>query len=196
MKYEPLGVYRSAVALVFVIVGIWYLHWRIPTMAPDAPVFSAILYGAEIYGFLTALLHLMMTWRLTIRVPPPCPEGMSVDVFIPTYNESVDLVRKTLLAAKHMDYPHETWLLDDGNSQQMKALADRLGVRYLARTDNVHAKAGNLNHAMVHSKGDFIAIFDADHAPQKNFLTRTLGYFHDAAVAYVQTPQDFFNLDS
>lgn len=196
MKYEPLGVYRSAVALVFVIVGIWYLHWRIPTMAPDAPVFSAILYGAEIYGFLTALLHLMMVWRLTIRVPPPCPEGVSVDVFIPTYNESVDLVRKTLLAAKHMDYPHETWLLDDGNSQEMKALAERLGVRYLARTDNAHAKAGNLNHAMVHSKGDFIAIFDADHAPQKNFLTRTLGYFNDAAVAFVQTPQDFFNLDS
>lgn len=196
MKYETLGVYRSAVAVVFIIVGIWYLHWRIPTMAPDAPVFSAILYGAEIYGFLAALLHLMMTWRLTIREPLPCPDGLSVDVFIPTYNESVDLVRKTLLAAMHMDYPHETWLLDDGNRQEMKVLADRLGIRYLAREDNVHAKAGNLNHAMAHSKGDFIAIFDADHAPQRNFLTQTLGYFDDAAVAFVQTPQDFFNLDS
>lgn len=196
MKYESLGAYRSATALVFIIVGIWYLHWRIPTMAPDAPIFSAIIYGAEIYGFLTALLHLMMTWRLTIRESPPCPEGLSVDVFIPTYNESVDLVRKTLLAAKHMDYPHETWLLDDGNRHEMKALANRLGVRYLARLNNWHAKAGNLNNAMAHSKGDFIAIFDADHAPQKNFLTRTLGYFEDDAVAFVQTPQDYFNLDS
>ena len=165
-------------------------------MSADAPIFSAIIYGAEIYGFLTALLHLMMTWRLTIRESPPCPQGMSVDVFIPTYNEPVDLVRKTLLAAKHMDYPHETWLLDDGNRQEMKALADRLGVRYLARTNNVHAKAGNLNNAMTHSKGDFIAIFDADHAPQKHFLTKTLGYFEDEAVAFVQTPQEFFNLDS
>lgn len=196
VKYESLGVYRSTVALMFVLVGIWYLHWRIFTMSSDAPIFSAILYGAEIYGFLGALLHLMMTWRLTIRESLPCPEGVTVDVFIPTYNESVDLVRKTLLAAKHMAYPHETWLLDDGNRQEMKSLAERLGVRYLSRTDNLHAKAGNLNHAMAKSKGDFIAIFDADHAPQKNFLTQTLGYFDDAAVAFVQTPQDFFNLDS
>lgn len=196
VKYESLGVYRSAVALMFVFVGIWYLHWRIPTMSSDAPIFSAILYGAEIYGFLGALLHLMMTWRLTIRESLPCPEDVTVDVFIPTYNESVDLVRKTLLAAKHMAYPHETWLLDDGNRQEMKSLAECLGVRYLSRTENLHAKAGNLNHAMAHSKGDFIAIFDADHAPQKNFLTQTLGYFNDAAVAFVQTPQDFFNLDS
>src|SRR5512135_2377080 len=82
VKYEPMGVFRSAVALAFVIVGIWYLNWRIPTMAPDAPVFSAILYGAEVYGFLSALLHLMMTWRLSIRQPPLCPPGLSVDVFV------------------------------------------------------------------------------------------------------------------
>ena len=196
MKYEPLEFSRSSVSLLFIISGIWYIHWRLPTLAPDHPFFSALLYGAEIYGFLSALLHLMMTWRLTIREAPPCPEGMSVDVFVPSYNEPVDLVRKTLLAAKNMDYPHETWLLDDGNRQDMKALAERLGVRYLARAENTHAKAGNLNHGLGNSHGDFIAIFDADHAPQKQFLTQTLGYFNDAAVAFVQTPQDFFNLDS
>ena len=177
MKYESLGQYRSAVVILFVAFGLLYLQWRISTLAPSAPIFSAVLYGAEIYGFVTAMLHLMMTWRLTIRESLPCPQGLSVDVFIPTYNESVSLVRKTLLAAKHMDYPHETWLLDDGNRAEMKELADRLGVRYLARSENTHAKAGNLNNAMAHSQGEFIAIFDADHAPQKNFLTRTLGYF-------------------
>ncbi len=196
MKYESLGIYRSTIVLVFVIVGIWYLIWRIPTMSPDAPIFSSILYGAEIYGFLTAMLHLMMTWRLTVREPPLCTTGLTVDVFIPTYNESVDLVRKTLLAAKHIDYPHQTWLLDDGNRAEMKVLADRLEVNYLARTENVHAKAGNLNNALAHSTGEFVVIFDADHAPQKNFLDRTLGYFNDSSVAFVQTPQDFFNLDS
>lgn len=195
-EYVPLGMYRSAVALAFVIVGIWYLNWRIPTLAPDAPIFSGLLYGAELFGFVSALLHIFMTWRLTVREPPPCTEGLSVDVFVPTYNEPVDIVRKTLLAAKHMDYPHETWLLDDGNRQEMRALAEYLGIHYLARTHNDHAKAGNLNNAMANSKGDFIAIFDADHAPQRNFLTRTLGYFDDASVAFVQTPQDFFNLDS
>lgn len=196
MKYESQGIYRSVASFVFVIVGMWYLHWRISTLVPESIIFSTMLYGAEIYGFVAALLHLMMTWRLTVHDEMPCRDGLSVDVFIATYNEPVDMVRKTLLAAMHMDYPHKTWLLDDGNRQDMKILADRLGANYLARTENTHAKAGNFNHAMTHSKGDFIAVFDADHAPQKNFLIKTLGYFTDESVAFVQTPQDFFNLDS
>lgn len=196
LKYESLGVARSAIVLLFVVVGLWYLHWRFPTLAPDAPFLAGLLYAAEIYGFISALLHLLMTWRLTIREAPAPEPGLSVDVFIPTYNESVDIVRKTVLAARQMDYAHETWLLDDGHRAEMKALAERLGVRYLAREKNLHAKAGNLNNALAHSHGQFIAIFDADHAPQRNFLTRTLGYFKDSNVGFVQTPQDFFNLDS
>ena len=41
VKYEPWRIYRSAIALAFVIVGIWYLNWRIPTLAPDAPYSQA-----------------------------------------------------------------------------------------------------------------------------------------------------------
>ncbi|MES2366975.1 MAG: cellulose synthase catalytic subunit [Pseudomonadota bacterium] len=137
-----------------------------------------------------------MTWRLTVRIAPPAPRGLSVDVFIPTFNEPVQLVRRTLLATIHMDYPHETWLLDDGNRPEMASLAEDLGVRYLARERNTDAKAGNLNNALANSSAEFVAVFDADHAPQQNFLTHTLGYFNDPAVAFVQTPQDFFNLDS
>jgi cellulose synthase (UDP-forming) len=119
-----------------------------------------------------------------------------VDVFIPTYNEDIEMVRRTALAARAMEYPHRTWILDDGNRPAMRAMAESLGVRYLAREDNVDAKAGNLNHALPHSDADFIATFDADHAPRRDFLVKTLGYFDDAEVAFVQTPQDFYNLDS
>lgn len=196
LEYAPLGILDTLGAWAFVLVGVWYLHWRASTLAANAPIFSAILYAAEIFGFATALLHLMMTWRLTVRRAPAPEAGLSVDVFIPTYNESVDLVRKTVLAARQMDYPHATWLLDDGNRPQMRQLAERLGIGYLARSENTHAKAGNLNHALAHSRGALVVIFDADHAPQKNFLTETLGYFRDPQVAFVQTPQDFFNLDS
>ncbi|MCW8959132.1 MAG: glycosyltransferase, partial [Gammaproteobacteria bacterium] len=155
--------------------------------------FSLLIYGAELFGFMTALLHIFMTWRLKCRVSPPVPEGLRVAVFIPTFDESEDLVRNTLIAALHMDYPHETWLLDDGNRPSMRAQAEELGVRYLARSDNTHAKAGNLNHALAHTDADFIAVFDADHAPQRHFLERTLGYLAaDDKVAFVQTPQDFF----
>jgi len=106
------------------------------------------------------------------------------------------VVRRTLIGALAMTYPHETYLLDDGRRPEMEALAKELGVGYITRPDNVGAKAGNLNWAMGRTSGDFIAIFDADHVPLRQFLDRTLGYFADPTVAFVQTPQEFYNVES
>ena len=196
ISYKPLEWPRRVLVAGFVLVSIWYLSWRVSTFNAQAPIFSTLVYGAEIFGFATALLHIFMCWRLTDRIAPPPPHDISVDVFVPTYNESVDLVRKTLLAARAMDYPHKTWLLDDGRRPEMQALARQLGCEYLARADNEHAKAGNLNHALAHSSGELVVVFDADHAPRRDFLVKTLGYFEDQDVGFVQTPQDFYNLDS
>ena len=195
-EYRSLQPARQAVILLFLVVGAWYLNWRLETFNAAHPVFSWLLYGAEVFGFFTAVLNIFMTWRLSERTAPPPALGLKVDVFIPTYNEDVEMVRRTALAARAMKYPHETWILDDGNREAMREMAQSLGVRYLARTDNAHAKAGNLNHALPHSTADLIATFDADHAPRQDFLLKTLGYFSDPDVAFVQTPQDFYNLDS
>jgi len=194
--FIPFGRYRSILVSVFFVVAVWYLHWRLGSFNQNAPVFSFLLYFAEVYGTFTAALHVFMVVRLTNREPLPVIEGHSVDVFIPTINEPVDMVRKTLIASVNMDYKHETWLLDDGNRPEMKALAKQYGVKYLSRDTNEHAKAGNLNNGLAHSTGEFICIFDADHCPQRNFITNTIGYFADENVAFVQTPQDFYNLDS
>jgi hypothetical protein len=101
----------------------WYLHWRLDTFNEIHPVFSRILYGAEVFGFVIALLNVFMTWRLSLRSAPPPAEGLKVDVFIPTYNEDVEMVRRTALAARAMDYPHQTWILDDGARQAMRDMA-------------------------------------------------------------------------
>ncbi len=196
VSYQALELPRVILVFIFLAVAVWYLSWRLGTFNPHALTFSILLYSAEVYGFLTVLMHLFMTWRLSIRESPPVPEGMSVDVFVTTINEPVTLLQRTLVNAIEMNYPHQTWLLDDGKRPEMEALARELGCNYLGRSDNTDAKAGNLNHALRHSKGNFIATFDADHAPAKNFLLRTLGYFRDDAVAFVQTPQEFYNLDS
>lgn len=182
--------------MLFIAVGCWYLYWRLGTFNDTYPIFSRVLYGAEVFGFVTALLNIFMTWRLADRQAPQPADGLRVDVFIPTYNEDVEMVRRAALAARAMEYPHQTWILDDGNRPAMREMAESLGLRYLARTDNTDAKAGNLNHALPHSDADLIATFDADHAPRRDFLLKTLGYFADAQVAFVQTPQDFYNLDS
>jgi len=194
--YEPLSRSSQLVLVSFMIYAPWYLGWRLTSFNPEALLFSWLVYAAEVFGFITALLHFFMTWRLTKRTSPDVPPGLSTDIFIPTINEPVSIVRKTLLAARHVDYPHQTWLLDDGNRPEIKALAEELGCKYLARETNDGAKAGNLNNALAHSCGEFVAIFDADHAPQRNFLLKTLGYFCDPKLAFVQTPQDFYNLDS
>jgi cellulose synthase (UDP-forming) len=196
IPYETLGTSRKAVVFVFLSVAVWYLTWRLGTINRQALVFSWLLYAAELYGFCTTLMHLFMTWRLTIREAPLPAEGLSVDVFVTTINEPVALLRRTLLAVVNTEYPHQTWLLDDGRRPEMEALARELGCRYQTRPDNRDSKAGNLNSALLQSKADYIAVFDADHAPKKSFLIRTLGYFLDPSVAFVQTPQDFYNLDS
>ncbi|MDO8705325.1 MAG: glycosyltransferase [Sulfuricaulis sp.] len=187
---------RVLVVLAFLIYAPYYLFWRLGTLNPEAPFFSWLIWGAELFGYLTAVLHIFMVSRLTSPVAVTPPKDLTVDVFVPTYNESVNLLRHTLLAATRMEYPHQTWLLDDGNRPEMAALAKELGCRYLARTENTDAKAGNLNNALTKSSANFVAVFDADHVPHKDFLNKTLGFFRDEKVAFVQTPQDFYNLDS
>ena len=181
-----------------VLFGLGYVTWRaIATLNPGQPMLSGTLLLVEAWGLGTMALHFFSVWDPFSRpAPPPVPPGLSVDVFVPTVNEPVWLVRRTLLGVLNIDYPHQTWLLDDGDRVEMRVLAQELGVRYVARASREGAKAGNLNHALALSKADFVAVFDADHMPLPHFLDRTLGYFTDERVAFVQTPQEFYNPDS
>src|SRR5439155_20695868 len=113
---------------------------------------------------LTLVLHVFSTWTLVQRRAPPVPRGYEADVFITTWNESREILRHTLLAAKQLNHVRAIWLLDDGCRAEMKELARELSVRYIARSDRSHAKAGNLNNALKYSDAPFIAIFDCDHA--------------------------------
>lgn len=196
IPYETLGKEKMVVVFIFLLAAAWYLPWRAGVLNKNHLVFSVLLYGAEIFSFFTIILHLFMTWRLAVRQSPPASPGLKVAVLIPTLDEPVAMLRQTLLGAIRMDYPHQTWLLDDGRRPQMRRLAKEIGCNYLTRTDNADAKAGSLNNALRQVEADVLAIFDADHIPTKEFLTHTLGYFSDANVAFVQTPQDFYNLDS
>ncbi|WP_312307092.1 glycosyltransferase [Pulveribacter sp.] len=195
-RFEDCSPLCALLSVLFLLVATGYLIWRATTFNQEHLVFSWLVYAAEVYGVLVAAVHIFIMWRLTQREAPEPEAGRTVDVFVTCFNEPVSMLRRTLMLARDMDYPHETWLLDDGNRPEMRELARSLGVWYLCRTSNEHAKAGNLNHALERTGGELIALFDADHAPGRDFLVRTLGYFRDPAVAFVQTPQEFFNLDS
>jgi cellulose synthase (UDP-forming) len=126
----------------------------------------------------------------------PAADLPSVDVYIPTYDESLDVLEKTITGALSLDYPNFTiWLLDDGRRPWLKDFCETKGVGYLTRADNAHAKAGNINHALTRTNADFVAIFDADFIPQRNFLIRTMGFFDDPRIGVVQIPHTFYNYD-
>ncbi len=118
----------------------------------------------------------------------------TVDVFITTYGESPEVIRKTVTAALAMRGKHTTWVLDDGKSDEVRNLAAELGARYVRRLSSGGAKAGNVNHALTLAKGELFAIFDADFVPDPSFLVETVPFFIDPKVAFVQTPQTFANL--
>ncbi|MFK0332170.1 UDP-forming cellulose synthase catalytic subunit [Rhizobium sp. NPDC090275] len=203
-----------------------YVYWRTtntlpPVNQPENFIPGLLLYLAEMYS--VAMLALSLFIVATPLPPRPSRVGKlqrfpHVDVFVPTYNEDSHLLANTLSAAKAMDYPADkltVWLLDDGGTVQkrnsnklleaqaavarhneLRQLCEEIGVRYLTRERNEHAKAGNLNNGMQHSTGELIAVFDADHAPARDFLLETVGYFDDDPKLFlVQTPHFFINPD-
>lgn len=145
----------------------------------------------------SAILFVISIWRIPHHLTlNKSSNKFSIDVLVPTYNESCEMLETTLRHCINMDYPHKTWLLDDGNRSEMRLLAEKLGVGYVAREEKTGAKAGNLNHAMKYIYGELIAVFDADFCPEKKFLSRLVGYFQNEKIAVVQTPQYYYNTDS
>lgn len=174
-----------------------YLVWRaVFTYHADQPVYWAVFLAAEISAILSAFVFYTFIVEPSRRTSVPPAAGLSVDVLIATYNEEPALLRRTAAAARDMEYPHKTWLCDDGRRPQVRELARELGIGYITRSDNAHFKAGNLNSALAETQADFVMVLDADHVPRASFLTRTLGFFDDPKVALVQTPQVYYNVDS
>ena len=118
----------------------------------------------------------------------------TVDILIPTANEPYDIVANTIQKASEIDYPNKTiYVLDDGYSVKLQELAKSLNAIYLQRKEKQFAKSGNLNYGLSFCDGEFFAVFDADHAPDKNFLIHLLPFFQNKKIALVQTPQHFIN---
>jgi len=104
-----------------------------------------------------------------------------------------------VFAAMAIDWPAgklRIYVLDDGRRLAFREFCEEVGVGYLTRNDNRHAKAGNINAALASTSGEFIAIFDCDHVPTRAFLQVTMGWFlKDRKLAMVQTPHHFFSPD-
>mgnify|MGYP000358390293 FL=1 len=166
-------------------------------------VCGLILLIAETYAWVVLVLgYFQVVWPLN-RQPVPLPEDMdlwpTVDIFVPTYNEDLNVVKNTVYASLGIDWPKDkisVWILDDGNREEFRQFARDVGVEYIARATHEHAKAGNINNALKYAKGEFVSIFDCDHVPTRSFLQMTMGWFlKDKKLAMMQTPHHFFSPD-
>jgi cellulose synthase (UDP-forming) len=180
--------------------GLIYLSWRwTASLNLEVWPIAVALVAAETYSFIGACLFGLTMWRELHRGEPPPPADVTADVFVTCYNEPVELVRRTVRAALAIGYPHQTYVLDDGNSDGMRAMAEAEGAGYIVRSEDWrgrprHAKAGNLNNALLHTQGELILMLDADQLPHPTILDRIVGYFRDPRTAFVQTPQPFYNI--
>ena len=185
-----------AVTVVAAVYTLYYLIWRLSTLNPDAIAFSWLLWLAEAYGLLVFGMHAFMTWRLVYPTAPQAKFKYTVDVLIPTYNEPIDVLSATLAGCAAISYPHQTYVLDDGDRPEVKRLASDFRCVYIARPTHEAAKAGNLNYAIRRTNAELIVTLDADHIPLPDFLDEIIGFFNDPKVAVVQGPQLFYNVDS
>src|ERR1700733_7044237 len=203
-------------ALVFVVVWLVvarYLSWRfLSTVLPaDGDWYEVgwvyFCFAVEALALFDAFILYLAFLRTSDRRNEadahearlrtlPAGELPSVDVYIPTFNEPMEVLEKTITGVLCLDYPNfNAWVLDDGRRPWVKAFCEAKGVDYLTRPNSAHAKAGNINHALTKTSADFVAIFDADFIPQRNFLMRTMGFFVDPGIGVFQVPHPFYNYD-
>ncbi|ELY4125164.1 glycosyltransferase [Cronobacter malonaticus] len=196
------------------VLGANYIRWRwMESLNMDALWYALPLVIAETCAWIGTVLFTINLWR---EDDPPqqsapldindClnvedqtePRPVRVDLFIATYSEDVELVRLSIQDALKIRYPgpldYRIHVLDDGRRPAMRAVCEEEGVDYITRETNIGFKAGNLRNGLEQTDGDFIVICDADTRVFPTLLEHTLGYFRDPDVAWVQTPQWFFDL--
>lgn len=197
---SELAAWRLPVARVATVAvaaaGVYYLTWRLTTVDGTGALGIAF-YAVEAMSFGMLVLTAALFWRLRRRSGAPAPPSGSLDVFITVCGEPVELVEASLQAALAIDYPHRTYLLNDGRLagksgwEAIDELAARHGIPCFTRTTGARGKAGNLNHAVPLTGGDFVAVLDCDHRASARLAHDVLGYFADSGVAFVTTRQEF-----
>jgi cellulose synthase (UDP-forming) len=217
-------IFRSLVVIWVILVLRYFIWWISPEHIPSnfyyinnptVPIINVLLFCVLTFtAFIMTVVKFaswILIWRISKPTHLPPEEGKRVaflTCFVPG-SEPVDMLEKTLQAIRNVNYPHDSWVLDEGNSEEVRNLAKELGVYYFSRKGidlyndskgkfRAKTKAGNLNswrHNYEHLY-DYVAQIDMDHVPNENYLIRTLGYFKDTKIGFIVIPQIYKNKEN
>jgi len=197
------------VAVITVMLGFWYLHYRwTSSLNMDALWFAIPLAFSETMMFIGTIFVMINFWKIndTPKSPPPNSpkdvhldnDNIKIDIYIPVFNESPDLLRETIKSAKKVkklpSWSVNIYLIDDSHNEEMTIMAKEENIEQITRDNKRGRKAGAITKAIDITKGDFIVIIDSDTRIFEDILLNTMGYFRDELVAWVQTPQWFCDL--
>jgi cellulose synthase (UDP-forming) len=203
-------IFGTTAGALLVIYVVWRWHDTLPRLSMSAQsLWPHVFFAFEFIAVVYTLMSIIILFRNIDRSEQADrAEGNmrdsdawpAVDVFICTYDEPLEVVERSILTALELDYPHFTvWVLDDTRRDWLRDYCLQAGAQYITRPDNKAAKAGNLNNALAVTAGltnaPVILVLDADFAPQRQLLKRTVGLLADPGVAIVQTPQFYDNGD-
>lgn len=201
---------RLGVCSAALLANAVYFAWRYTQTLPgpwSSDTWMAWTYlGVESLAVLESSLFWVCMSRTREGVGPDVPAPAApldaaapnprVEIWITTYKEPIEVLQKSVLAALAVDFEDLiVKVLDDGNRPWLREQCAEWGALYLARGANTHAKAGNLNHALLSTEADFLVLMDADFAAFSHFVKTALPYFADPRLAVLQTPQTFYNPD-
>lgn len=185
------------VNIALAVLYFFYIAFLFPAGNPW--LFGLLIAGEvfhlwQVFGYVHAVWPRRRKKRFDVSWQPP------VAIFITVTGEPADVVAKTVEAATQLDYPDfRVYILNDGfvanraNWKEAEEVAAKYEVTCITRTKPGGAKAGNINNALSVTSEPFFVVFDADHVPKPSFLKRTMGYFVDQRMAFVQSPQYYKN---
>lgn len=180
------------------VLSMGFFYWEItkPEYVGYKPLYYPLIASIFYIGF-RLLYEWYHYWDITVPEQPELKERLSVDVFttfVP--GEPYDMLLQTLEAIQAIEYPHTTYLCDEGDDSYLKEQCEKLGVVHVYRgTDKTNAKAGNINNAIYkHAKGDLCLILDPDHVPAPDFLDWVVPHFQDEEIGFVQVVQAYGNI--
>ena len=187
-----------------VAFGVWWFQ------ASHISTVTGFVITSVVIGYSLLMPAYFFFFLSRIRKPredlylPPGYGVTFVTTFVPS-SESIEVLERTVRAMRDQEgYPHDVWVLDEGDSPAARMLCSRLGIQHFSRKDRpeyqqahwpfqARMKAGNYNawldwmeRQCLHY--DIILQMDTDHVPQPGYMMKMIAPFSDPYISYVSAP--------